>query len=194
MYKNGYLVLISSQCPFELWVMCRSSAMPDRKYWLTLHPLGAATCTCQDSIYCSGACKHLCVFRLLIETWGHGGNLATTYHFPLSLEEAIQIEEHNHCWYGPHLDHAITAPPCIPVEELFVREPLAHLEGPTLGVGLPPLSKAGQTDIVDYLECKAELQKAAEDKVKEGMAKEQDSIPVLSDHGSEVCTLCTRQY
>ncbi len=145
-------------------------------------------------MYRGGACKHLRAFRLLIETWGRGGNLATTYHFPSSLEEAIQIEERNHCWYGPHLDHAITAPPRVPVEELSVQEPLVHLEGPTLGVDLPPLSEAGQTDVVDYLEHEAELQKAAEDEVKEGTAEEQDSIPVLSDHESEVCALRTRKY
>jgi hypothetical protein len=109
------LTLIESRRMYELWASCAATHAnvqdPEyERYYLTVHPSGAATCTCIDWLKHGGACKHLRAFRFMIEKWSHGGCLQYTYYFPQSQDEALRIEEQNRLWYGQWYDSAITSP------------------------------------------------------------------------------------
>lgn len=121
---NGHINPIPAGCPFELWATCRSSVpvrsdqrdttrpaeLPPIHYSLTVHPTGAATCTCLDWRKRGGACKHLRAFRLLIDSWAKDGLLSCVFLFPLTEAEAMETEQRNHHWYGDSYHSAITLP------------------------------------------------------------------------------------
>lgn len=127
LYESGFLKPRQSGRHYELWASCTSSSglrrltsapaqLPDDPsgfmvYSLTVHPSGTATCTCLDWLKRGGACKHLRAFRLLIEHWGAAGNLAATYIFPSTLEEAEKVDYQNRQWYGSSYSRAVTTSP-----------------------------------------------------------------------------------
>ncbi|THH14925.1 hypothetical protein EUX98_g9541 [Antrodiella citrinella] len=113
-----YLQPFSSHRPFEYWAVCKSSSNSSvidgqfvpMQYWLTMHPSGAATCTCPDWLQRGGACKHLRAFRLLVQDWSVQCDPPLNFRFPTSPEEAAEVEIQNKRWYGYQYAHAITSP------------------------------------------------------------------------------------
>lgn len=100
---------ISSKRMYEMWAVCSSQRSPSIQYSLTVHPTGAATCSCPDWLSRGGACKHLRAFRAIIQRAMASGQLTLDYHFPSSLEEAQEIEAKNRVWYGSQYTEAISA-------------------------------------------------------------------------------------
>ncbi|KAF7789359.1 hypothetical protein EIP86_000303 [Pleurotus ostreatoroseus] len=106
---------IMSRRPYEFWATCESSSShidpTVTQYWLTIHPSGAATCTCLDWLNRGGACKHLRAFRLTIQSWVAAHQLpGYRFIFPSSAAEAKTIETHNQRWYGEQYERAVTLP------------------------------------------------------------------------------------
>lgn len=154
LYTSGFIKAIRSGRRYELWASCASSSglggrlteAPARLegdpigvsvYLLTVHPSGAATCTCLDWMQRGGACKHLRAFRLLIEHWGSSGNLQVPYLFPSTAEEAEKIEYQNRQWYGTAYIHAVTTPGGLPTSGIGLEA------GHSASTTLPPYSLEG---------------------------------------------------
>lgn len=109
------LVPFESRRPFELCASCAAttanlSDTSHHRYWLTVHPTGAATCTCVNWLKQGGACKHLRAFRLIIESWIGSGQLTRRFHFPSSREESQLIQQRNLIYYGDQYNESITSP------------------------------------------------------------------------------------
>ncbi|TBU41155.1 hypothetical protein BD309DRAFT_982047 [Dichomitus squalens] len=99
--------------------------------------------------------------------------------FTVEALASIFVAERNKCWYGPHLDRAVTAPCSHPVSsESSVQEP-THLNGPALTVNLPPPGDEQSTDVASYLARHAELQDAAEKEDQAGMV-EGNEVSIMS--------------
>ena len=111
----SHISQIPSRWPYEVWATCAASnaniwSSNHLRYWLTIHPMGLATCTCYDWITNGGACKHLRALRILIQS-SSKLNLplsSNSYHFPISRVNAEIITQWNKAWYGPYLDVSIT--------------------------------------------------------------------------------------
>lgn len=111
------LDLISSKREYEYWATCKSSD-GHTSYSLTLHPTGAATCTCPDWQFRGGACKHLRAFRSVAETWIAECLVDVPFCFPKTAEEAAAIESANQRWYGDRYSDAVTLPSSAPLGPL----------------------------------------------------------------------------
>lgn len=113
--RRNLIQPIPALVPYELWAVCSSSSVvaetfssPPSLYSLTCHPSGSATCTCQDWLRRGGSCKHLRAFKIIIDSWSAHGALAYKFSSPASREEAIQLDQQNRLWYGPHYDRSVT--------------------------------------------------------------------------------------
>ncbi|KAJ3533425.1 hypothetical protein NM688_g7283 [Phlebia brevispora] len=109
---SGKLALIQSRRPYEVWATCQASPNSGAtRYWLTVHPTGAATCTCLDWLQKGGACKHLRAFKMRIESMIQTGHYPQgLFAFPKTAAEAEAVEDHNKRWYGDQYSKAITLP------------------------------------------------------------------------------------
>lgn len=109
LFAENHLHPIPAGCAYELWATCRSSEDASRHYSLTVHPSGAATCTCLDWRQRGGACKHLRAFRILLDEWSRCGQLSHRFLFPLTEAEAVETEQRNRQWYGNAYSSAVTS-------------------------------------------------------------------------------------
>ncbi|KAK7030508.1 hypothetical protein VNI00_014107, partial [Paramarasmius palmivorus] len=70
-------------CPF-------SKPGSTSKYQLQIHREGSASCTCVDFLDQGGVCKHLCAFRMVIESWISRG-LEHPFTFPAEIAHATRV-------------------------------------------------------------------------------------------------------
>jgi len=112
--QNG-MAIIAPRRLYEIWATCALSNADltnphHARYQLTMHPSGAATCSCPDWLKRGGACKHLRALWQIILHWIKTGALVTPhiYHFPELLSDAQDIEARNRTWYGPHYLNSVT--------------------------------------------------------------------------------------
>jgi hypothetical protein len=142
-FKLARIIPIENGRMYEIWATCASTEadmneLDYPRYWMTVHPSGAGTCTCMDWLVRGGACKHLRAFRLVLEVWRQEDRLPCAYHFPPSRDEAIQIEYINRNCYSPSYQLAVTGPMPTNLEPDLVRPPKTFQMGSKAHVPLPP--------------------------------------------------------
>ncbi|TCD66588.1 hypothetical protein EIP91_001145 [Steccherinum ochraceum] len=206
LFQSGKLKPISSQRPHEYWAICESVSLPQItdsgeikqvQYWLTVHPSGAASCTCQDWLHRGGACKHLRAFRLCIESWMKEHLVPFQFRFPSTPEDAVDVEAKNRAWYGPQYANALTSPPPMAIVSYAGSShhiPM-HMQPPNLPLASGKSDDGGTLDasilpppaaehIAPSIVHEAELQAAISPATQEGYEDSEALVESVVDNGT----------
>ena len=83
--RHGQLFSIqqtTNQDQYEAYCLSSNHLVNSLQYHIHLHCSGYGSCTCLDFLSHGGACKHLCAFRYIIDSWARNGHILPFFYPP----------------------------------------------------------------------------------------------------------------